>query len=302
MHAGMSHAESAAAPDAGRVQAAYAHCLAVAAGHYENFPVASRALPARLRAPVAAVYAFARAADDYADEGPRDPDRRLRLLARHGAALEAVARGESPDDPVFLAIDDLHRHRGLPLEPLRDLLSAFTQDVTTTRYPDEATLLDYCRRSANPVGRLLLHLFDHDAPQDLERSDAICTALQLINFLQDLEQDYRENGRIYVPGDEMSRCGVDESHFAARRTDAAMLRLVALQCQRATRLLDAGAPLAHNLPGRIGLELRLIILGARRILTRLAAERENVFHRPRLRPTDWAWILWHTLKKGSVPF
>ena len=281
-----------------RTRAAYAHCLRVAGGHYENFPVASHALPASLRAPIAAIYAFARTADDYADEGDLTQQERLALLTGYGKRLDALERGETPDDPVFIALADLRRHRSLPLAPLRDLLRAFTQDVTQRRYPDFDAVLAYCRCSANPVGRLLLHLYDHQEQEDLAQSDAVCTALQLINFLQDLEQDYRESDRIYLPADEMARCGVDESHFAARRTDAAMLTLIAMQAERARYLLDRGAPLAWRLPGRIGLELRMVYFGAGRILDRIAAERGDVFRRPRLHRGDWPAILW---KAATAP-
>lgn len=288
-----------AVDDGARVQAAYAHCLRIAGGHYENFPVASHALPAALRAPVAVVYAFARSADDFADEGELEVAERLALLTEYGRRLDALERSEETDDPIFIALADLYRRRALPLQPLRDLLSAFSQDVTRRRYRDEADLLDYCRRSADPVGRLLLHLFGHTTPRDIAQSDAVCTALQLINFLQDIEQDYRENDRIYIPADEMARHGVGENHFSARRTDGAMLALIALQSARARRLLDHGAPLAWRLPGRIGLELRMVIFAAGRILNRIADERKDVFRRPRLQRGDWPGILWQAATARS---
>ncbi len=296
----MSGADNGSGSEAGRdsgggderLRAAYAHCLRIAGGHYENFPVASHALPAALRAPVATVYAFARSADDYADEGDLEAAERLALLAAYDRRVDAIERGETIDDPIFIALADLHRRRALPLQPLRDLLRAFTQDVTRRRYRDEADLLAYCRCSADPVGRLLLHLFGHDAPHDLAQSDAVCTALQLINFLQDIEQDYRESDRIYIPVDEMAHHGVDESHFSTRRTDAAMLALIAAQCTRARQLLERGAPLAWRLPGRIGLELRMVIFAAGRILDRIDQERADVFRRPRLQRSDWPGILW----------
>lgn len=282
-------------PDDPRLRDAYAHCLRLAGEHYENFPVASHALPRRLRAPVAAIYAFARTADDYADEGEHSPEERLVLLDTWRRKVDALAAGEAGDDPVFIALADVHARHGLPLAPLHDLLDAFTQDVGRRRYADEADLLDYCRRSANPVGRMLLHLFGQTRDGDLAQSDDICTALQLINFLQDLSQDYEESGRIYIPLDEMAACGVDETHFAQRRTDEGMLKLISIQAARARRLLDRGAPLAWRLRGRVGLELRMIVTAAGRVLDRIAAEREDVFRRPRLRRGDWPTILWQTL-------
>jgi squalene synthase HpnC len=275
-----------------RLREAYAHCLRMAADHYENFPVASHALPGPLRAPVAAIYAFARTADDYADEGERSESERLSLLDAWRGHLDAIARGGSVEDPVFIALADVLARHALPIAPFYDLLDAFTQDVTRRRYADAAAVLDYCRRSANPVGRLLLHLFGHTSPEDLAQSDDICTALQLINFLQDIGQDFDENDRIYIPLDEMAACGVTEAHFAHRVTDDAMLRLIALQANRARDLLDRGAPLAWRLRGRVGLELRMVVIAAGRVLDRIARERDNVFSRPRLRRGDYLAILW----------
>jgi len=288
-------------PDDTRLRAAYAHCLRLAAGHYENFPVASHALPGPLRGPVAAIYAFARTADDYADEGDHSQDERLALLGAWRERVDALTRGESSGDPVFIALADVRARHVLPIAPLYDLLDAFTQDVTRRRYSDGADLLDYCRRSANPVGRLLLHLFGQTTDADLTQSDHICTALQLINFLQDLAQDFDENDRIYVPLDEMASCGVSEAHFAHRITDDAMLSLIALQVTRARGLLDRGAPLAWRMRGRIGLELRMIVVAAGRILDRIAREREDVFRRPRLQRSDWLAILWQASRPRTSP-
>jgi squalene synthase HpnC len=275
-----------------RLQDAYAHCLRMAADHYENFPVASHALPGPLRAPVAAIYAFARTADDYADEGERSESERLALLGTWRGHLDKLARGEAVDEPVFIALADVRARHGLPIAPFHDLLDAFTQDVTCHRYACAADVLDYCRRSANPVGRLLLHLFGHTSDEDFAQSDDICTALQLINFLQDIGQDFDENDRVYIPLDEMAACRVGEAHYAHRITDDAMLRLIALQASRARSLLDRGAPLAWRLRGRVGLELRMVVVAAGRILDRIARERENVFRRPRLQHSDWLAVLW----------
>lgn len=273
------------------VAGAYAHCLAVARGHYENFPVASRLLPARLRGPVAAIYAFARRADDIADEGDTDAATRLMKLDAMAAGLDALRTGRAPGDPVFIALADAIPRHALPLEPFYDLLTAFRMDVTTKRYATIAEVLNYCRYSANPVGRLLLHLYGHATPQNLSHSDAVCSALQLINFLQDIAQDFDENGRIYLPEDEMGRRGVTERHIAERRTDAAMRALVDRQIERARGLLLSGAPLGRALPGRAGLELRLIIHGGLRVLEKLAARTQDVFARPRLTKGDWMRIL-----------
>jgi squalene synthase HpnC len=283
-----------------QLQAAYRHCLDLAHRHYENFPVASHALPATLRGPVAAIYAFARTADDYADEGDCGPDERLARLRDYGERLDAMAAGEHGDDPVFIALADACPRYRLPLTLFHDLLDAFRQDVVKKRYADFAEVLDYCRRSANPVGRLLLHLYGETDAGKLMRSDAVCSALQLINFLQDLGQDYCEHDRLYLPGDDMRACGVDEAAIAAGRTDPAMLRLIGLQLDRIRDLLAAGAPLAWQLPGRLGFELRLILFGARRVFDRLAAERGDVFRRPRLTRADWLGVAWEAVTKSSL--
>lgn len=288
-----------ATPSAARVREAYRHCLGLARRHYENFPVASFAVPARLRGPIAAVYAFARTADDFADEEDRSPATRLALLRDYARRLDAMAAGDPGDDPVFIALADSRRRFGLPLPLFHDLLDAFGQDVTKKRYADFAEVLEYCRRSANPVGRLLLHLYGEATPDRLTRSDAVCTALQLINFLQDIAQDYREHGRIYFPLDDMRACGVDEGAIATGRTDAAMLRLTQLQVGRIRALLATGAPLGRELRGRLGLELRMILSGARRVLDRLAAEREDVFRRPRLARMEWMAVAWDAVMKDG---
>lgn len=276
---------------------AYAQCQDLARRHYENFPVASRLIPRRKRGAVAAIYAFARNADDFADEGDLAPEERLARLDRYAEKLDALERGETPRDPTFIALADAVRRHTLPLEPFHHLLEAFRLDVTKTRYADFGELMGYCRYSANPVGRLLLHLFDAADERNLAYSDAVCSALQLINFLQDLEQDYHENGRIYIPQDELARFHVGEEHFRARNSDFNMERLMDFQIRRARKLLEAGAPLGLRLKGRFGLEIRMIIMGGSRVLQRLHENRQHAFARPRLRPRDWAWVLWRALRK-----
>lgn len=273
-----------------RVEAAYHECLARARSHYENFPVASWLLPHRLRRPVAAVYAFARQADDLADEGGLEAGQRLAALQGLGRALDRAVAGAEVEDPVLIALADTIRRHALPVEPFHHLLRAFRQDVTKTRYADFGEVMQYCRYSANPVGRVLLHLAGEASPQNLAYSDAVCSALQLINFYQDLAQDYAEMGRIYLPADEMRRYGVGERHLRERISDGAMRRLMQHQYRRADRLLRAGAPLGRALRGRFGLEVRMIILGGARILYRLQRQQDDVFSRPRLRPAD-AWAM-----------
>ncbi len=181
--------------------------------HYENFPVASILMPRRLRTPVAAIYHFARAADDIADEGDLPDKERLRRLDEFRNELNRLAAGDTPLLPLFINLSAEIRAHDLPLQPFHDLLDAFSQDVVKKRYADYDELLDYCRRSANPVGNLLLHLYQAAAPVNIACSDAICTALQLINFWQDLAKDFAI-GRIYLPQDDLARFGMSEDHIS----------------------------------------------------------------------------------------
>ena len=274
---------------------AYQYCQRIAKQHYENFPVASLVLPRRLRRPITVIYAFARSADDLADEGDLTEQQRLQALQLYEADLERIRRGEPVSNPIFIALQDvIHRHK-LSLTPFFDLLTAFKQDVSKKRYQDIGEVMDYCRRSANPIGRLLLQLFGQDTPRNISLSDGVCSALQLINFLQDIHQDYAENGRIYIPVDEMQRFRVTEMHIRAKLNDASMNQLVQHQVERARKMLKAGAPLGKLLPGRLGFELRLIIYGGTRILFRLHEQKHDNFTRPRLRLVDKAWVIWRSI-------
>ena len=260
-------------------------------GHYENFPVASLLLPRRLRGPIAVIYRFARSADDLADEGEAAPDVRLAALTVYRGELARLGAGEAPQTPLFADVARIVREHELPLGLFADLLDAFSQDVTQVRYRDFAELAEYCRRSANPVGRLLLHLFRRTSEHELAQSDAVCTALQLVNFWQDVAIDYAK-GRIYLPQDEMARHGVAERHIAEQRCDAAWISLMRFECERARELILRGLPLARALPGRIGLEIRATIQGGLRILEKIERARYDVFRRrPLLRAADWPLLL-----------
>lgn len=274
--------------------AAYHHCLSLTRSHYENFPVASRLLPRQLQSPISVIYAFARSADDFADEGDLPVEIRLARLDDYVSKLDALRTQQDVDDSIFIALADVIARHDLPFEPFYDLLSAFRQDVTKKRYADFGEVLSYCRCSANPVGRLVLHLAREATPDNLRDSDAICSALQLINFWQDLDQDLAENDRIYLPQDEMAACGVSEEQLAARRSDAALRALLDCQIERARRLLLSGAPLGTRLKGRLGLEIRATVHGGLGVLDALA-RREDLFARPRLRRRDWLGILWRAL-------
>ena len=264
----------------------------MAVGHYENFPVASLLLPAPLREPVEVIYRFARSADDFADEGSDPPDIRLAKLNDYQAALCGIEGGKPASDPLFRDLEKVIRQHALPVQLFRDLLDAFGQDVTKKRYANFAEVLEYCRRSANPVGRLLLHLFKRTTDSELRQSDAVCTALQLINFWQDVDIDYTRDARIYLPQDEMASHGVTERHLAQKQCDAAWCSLMKHQVDRSRALMRSGAPLGRSLPGRVGLEIRATVQGGLRILEKIEQADYDVFRRrPVLKPFDWPLLL-----------
>jgi squalene synthase HpnC len=254
--------------------------------HYENFPVASLLLPRRLQRPVEDVYRFARAADDLADEGCARPDERQAALAAFDDQLVRIAQGRplSPDTAPVL-FDQLAatiRAHALPIEPFRDLLSAFSQDCVVSRYEDDPALLDYCRRSANPVGRIMLILYGADSERHRCWSDLICTALQWINFWQDVAIDLKKD-RIYLPRVDRDRFGVSEAMLFGDPVplvaDAGWKALMRHEVVRSRAMILEGAPLTTTLRGRIGLELRLVVQGGLRILERIERVDGDVFFR-----------------------
>jgi len=264
--------------------------------HYENFPVASVLLPAHLRAPVGVIYNVARRADDIADEGDFTVTARLEGLAAYRRALDAVAAGQTADtEPeLFARLGEVVRDFGISLTPFYQLLSAFDQDVTVKRYVDDAALYDYCARSANPVGHLMLQLFKATTPENMRDSDAICTALQLINFWQDVAIDWQKD-RIYLPLQDMARFGVSEGHLSGELCDARFRALLGAKVEQAREMLVNGSGLALRMPGRFGLELCLVVHGGLRILERIEKADYDVFrHRPVLGALDW----FHVLRRG----
>ncbi|MFZ5547547.1 MAG: squalene synthase HpnC [Pseudomonadota bacterium] len=266
--------------------------------HYENFPVASWLCPTHLRPPITAIYWFARTADDIADEGNAPAAERLALLASYRGELWRVAEGQAPE-PRWAAVFNplahaIRRHR-LPVQLLDDLLDAFIQDTGNPPYTDRAQLLDYCRRSANPIGRLLLHLYGIADPQALTRSDAICSALQLINFWQDLSVDL-PRGRCYVPEADATRHGLRTAELRGGPSSASERALVRELCTWAETLMREGAALARQVPGRAGWELRLVVQGGLRILEKIAAmDYATLSERPTLSRRDVPCMLWRAL-------
>jgi phytoene synthase len=282
---------------------AYAVCEQLARAHYENFPVASRLLPAVMRPHIAAVYAFARIADDIADEGDAAAAARVARLAEWQARLhDAVAgiAGRSPADgreaDVFLALGHSIRTLDLPLSLFDDLLSAFGQDITTTRYASWSEVFDYCRRSANPVGRLVLRIAGY-RDQILDRSsDRLCTALQLINFWQDFGRDWRA-GRLYVPREVSERCEASERDLSSGRMTQPWVRAIE-SCLAVTRdCLHDGREVCDGVRGRLRIELRLTWLGGRRILDRVDRSRQRLLEaRPTLGSGDLPGLLWGAVR------
>ena len=266
--------------------------------HYENFPVASFLCPPELRPAVAAIYWFARTADDIADEGDAAPQQRLDDLAAYHADLLACAAGQQVSarwPAVFAALAQVIRQHALPIPLLADLLSAFAQDVTKTRYPSQAEVLDYCRRSANPVGRLLLHLYGVKDEASLWQSDCICSAVQLINFWQDLGVDI-PRGRIYLPADSWAQHGVSEAMLLDRQVGAATRSLVAANTSWAQALMRHGAPLVKKVPGRAGWELRLVVQGGLRIAEKIGhLDFATLRTRPKLGTWDAIVMAWRAV-------
>lgn len=282
---------------------AYASCQRNARAHYENFPVASRLLPRRMRPHIAAVYAFARAADDFADEGVRPAAERLALLdawqfrLRHAATSRQPGPAPVAGEPanareVFVALGETIRSLSLPLGLFEDLLSAFRQDVTVNRYSTWDEMMNYCRRSANPIGRLVLRIAGYEHGALFYASDALCAALQLTNFWQDLRTDYIARGRIYLPADERQRHGALERDLAAGVMTREWRRALTVASARTRLLFDEGRLVCDLVHGRLRYELRATWLGGVRILNRLERSGFDVAnHRPSLGARDALWIM-----------
>ena len=287
---------------AATLDAAYARCQRMAREHYENFPVASFMLPSAMRPHIAAIYAFARTADDFADEpGVPDADR-LRQLDDWRQRLDRAAQPGIPKPPVdvpdeiFVALSHTIRECRLPTSLFHDLLSAFRQDVLQKRYSTWSDVLDYCSRSANPVGRLVLRVAGHHSATLDARSDEVCTALQLANFWQDLERDWNI-GRVYVPEQDRARAGATDEDLAARRMSPEWRQVMAEMVHRTRALFASGRAVCDGLGGRLRWELRLTCLGGSRMLDRLERSGYDVFnHRPTLGIRDAPGLLWRAIR------
>lgn len=263
--------------------AAYKYCQQIAQNHYENFPVASFLLPKKLRQPISAIYAFSRTADDFADEGDDSPQQRLHKLDNYSALLQVIRNSKyQGENPIFIALQHTINTHQLPITLFDDLLAAFKQDVNKTRFNTFDDILAYCKLSANPVGRLLLYLNGNPSAQQLQQSDSICTALQLINFYQDIIQDFSEQDRIYLPLDEFDNFHTSIHHL--NNTDSVKLsKLLRYQHLRAQHILRNGIDLGISLSGRLGWEIRAITLAGMITLHQLMQQSDDrLLNRPRL--------------------
>lgn len=277
--------------------------VGVSVDHYENFPVASVLCPPRFRAAITAIYGFARTADDIADEGNAPPQTRVAELEQFLADLEATSQGRDPRPrwrDIFLPLRTAMEKHALPVQPFRDLIDAFVQDSGNPVYADRSHLLDYCRRSANPIGRLLLHLYRIEDERSLSQSDSICSALQLINFWQDLSVDL-PRGRCYLPLDDLKdySLSIDQLTAPSEAAAKASQDLVADLCGWARDMMLAGASLAYRVPGRAGWELRLVVQGGLRILDKITAiQHRTLTNRPTLAPLDLPVMAWRAITKS----
>jgi squalene synthase HpnC len=276
------------------VSGAYAFCQSLAERHYENFPVASKILPRRLRKHVAALYAFARIADDFSDEPEYEGVRRERLLEWR-AQLNDL---EHPQHPVFLALKSTVAELGLPLGPFDDLLSAFLQDTEKKRYATFEEVLDYCKRSANPVGRIVLMIHGYRDAELFELSDHICTALQLANFWQDVSVDLKKD-RIYIPEEDFKQFGYTEADLRMGVVNDKFLALMKFQVGRARALFEQGRPLPNRLAFPLSWEIRLTWLGGREVLRKIKKQGfDTATSRPALSKMDWVPLLVRSVLKS----
>jgi squalene synthase HpnC len=286
-------------PETSNLDASTQASLHLAQTHYENFPVASVFLPKHLRAPIALIYSFARQADDFADEGNLTIHARLSLLNSFKDELACLQAYIQPNTAFFHSLGAMIKAQKLPYQPFFDLLDAFSQDVTKTRYKNYAEVLDYCRRSANPIGQLLLHLYGEANPRNMVLADDICTALQIINFLQDIAIDLQKNEnkqRIYMCQDELAQFGISEAQIINGLCDEKWQAFMQFNLARVSALMQRGKPLGRILKGRIGLEMRLVIAGGEQIIKKIQKVNGDIFnHRPTLKPLDWCVIFMKAL-------
>ncbi len=277
------------------VEESFWFCMTLAKNHYENFPVASLVVPAPLRPYICAVYAFSRVADDFADEAEFEGSRMERLNEWEGLLKNIFL--QEPKHPIFIALKATIEKFNIPVVLFENLIKAFKMDVMISRYDTFDQVLHYCRHSANPVGRIILHIFGYPAPRFMDYSDNICTALQLANFWQDIAIDLEKN-RIYLPKEDFVRFQYSETELMTKTFNENFKRLLSFQVERTQELFDAGKPLGGKIPGRLGLELRLTWLGGNAILKKIRQNDWDIFkRRPKLKKRDYWSLFWNALKK-----
>ena len=276
---------------------AYQYCMSLAKNHYENFPVASKLLKKDIRQAISVIYAFARSADDFADEGDLSSEQRLLLLNDYIKELDLINNQSqfTSNNPIFIALSDVIKQHHLPIQLFYDLLQAFKQDVIVTRYETMEDILNYCHLSANPVGRLLLHLHNQASEENCRYSDAICSGLQLINFYQDIAQDINENNRLYLPLDQLAQYEVTIETIEQQQNTQQTQQLLNALIADAQALFESGKPLYKALSGRFSWEIRLIYHAGHLILEKLSAQTNNIYSRPRISHSDKIRILYRAL-------
>lgn len=269
---------------------AYESALNFARKHYENFPVVSLLIPKELRKHVAIIYWFARTADDFADEGSFSENERLQHLNDFENSLNDLLNNKFKS-PFEAALHQTIKQKNLTPQLFLDLLKAFKQDVTKKRYENVEEILFYCKHSANPIGRLILELFNIRSNEAFNYSDKICTALQLTNFYQDIEIDYQK-GRIYFPQDEMKQFEVTENIFAMKENNVNLKKLLRHNIDRTQKMFDEGKNVLRLLNGRFKFEIKWTIFGGEAILNKIRQNDYNIFNaRPRLTKTDFGALL-----------
>lgn len=277
---------------------AYERCIKLASSHYENFPVASMFLPAHLRRAIAAIYAFARTGDDIADEGNISSDQRLELMTRFESKLYDIQYGKPPSDDIFIALKHSMDCFNLPIQLFYDLLTAFRQDILKNRYSNFQELKDYCHYSANPIGRLLLYLTNQASRKNLHYSDSICTGLQLLNFIQDIEIDMLGKDRCYIPIDDLKSLNLCVADLKHPNYNSVYSKLINQQVERAAAVFCQGIELGNRLPGFFGIEIRFIINCGLELITKLKT-RSSLQVRPTLSKSKKLMLLIKSLAKTT---
>ncbi|MFV1982903.1 MAG: squalene synthase HpnC [Thiohalomonadales bacterium] len=280
-----------------KIQLSYLFCLNIVKNYHKNFPVTAWLLPANIRKPITAIYAFAKTADDVANDGIASTNDRLQQLDKMAQKLDKIRYGKTIDESIFIALSDTIEKFDLPVSLLHDLLTAFRMDVTIHRYQSFESLLNYCKYSANPIGQLLLHLFNSVTVQNIAYSDAVCSALQIINFLRNIERDYKKQNRIYLPIDDMQKYHISESDIKNKTQLTELRQLINSLLSQVQKMLDFGKPIGAVLPGRVGFEIKLTVVSANRIIQDISSNQTDVFTRTKLKWQDAMWIFNQALFK-----